>query len=70
MNENKLDKIDELIKNKKINEAQLEISKLGSEFHKNVEYQFEILSLETNLSLIFHQPPYGMYPHPQSLLFD
>ena len=40
MNENKLDKIDELIKNKKINEAQLEISKLGSEFHKNVEYLY------------------------------
>ena len=40
MNENKLDKIDELIKNKKINEAQLEISKLGPEFHKNVEYLY------------------------------
>ena len=40
MNENKLDKIDELIKNKKINEAQIEISKLGSEFHKNVEYLY------------------------------
>jgi len=40
MNENKLDKIDELIKNKKINEAQLEISKLGSEFHRNVEYLY------------------------------
>ena len=40
MNENKLDKIGELIKNKKINEAQLEISKLGSEFHKNVEYLY------------------------------
>ena len=40
MSENKLDKIDELIKNKKINEAQLEISKLGPEFHKNVEYLY------------------------------
>ena len=40
MNENKLDKIDELIRNKKINEAQLEISKLGSEFHRNVEYLY------------------------------
>ena len=40
MNENKLDKIDQLIKNKKINEAQSEISKLGPEFHKNVEYLY------------------------------
>ena len=40
MNENILNKIEELIKNKKINEAQLEISKLGPEFYKNVEYLF------------------------------
>ena len=40
MNENKLDKIDQLIKIKKIDEAQLELSKLGSEFHKNVDYLY------------------------------
>ena len=40
MNENILNKIAELIKNKKINEAQLEISKLGPEFHKNIEYLY------------------------------
>ena len=40
MNENILNKIQELLKNKKINEAQLEISKLGPEFHKNIEYLF------------------------------
>ena len=40
MNENILNKIEDLIKNKKINQAQLEISKLGSEFHKNIEYLY------------------------------
>jgi len=40
MNENILDKIEQLLKNKKINEAQLEISKLGSEFHTNIEYLY------------------------------
>ena len=40
MNENKLDKIDKLIKIKKVDEAQLELSKLGSEFHKNVDYLY------------------------------
>ena len=40
MNGNKLDKIDQLIRDKKMNEAQSEISKLGSEFHKNVEYLY------------------------------
>ena len=40
MNENKLDKIDQLIKIKKINEAQLELSKLGSEFYKNADYLY------------------------------
>ena len=40
MNENILNKIKELIKNKKINEAQLEISKLGPEFYKNIEYLY------------------------------
>ena len=38
MNETKLNKIEDLIKNKKINQAQLEISKLGPEFYKNIEY--------------------------------
>jgi len=40
MNENILNKIQELLKNKKINEAQLEISKLGPEFYKNIEYLY------------------------------
>ena len=40
MNENKLDKIDQLIKIKKIDEAQLELSKLGPEFHKNADYLY------------------------------
>ena len=40
MIENILNKIEHLIKNKKINEAQLEISKLGPEFYKNIEYLY------------------------------
>ena len=40
MSESILNKIELLIKNKKITEAQLEISKLGPEFHKNIEYLY------------------------------
>jgi len=40
MNENILNIIEDLIKNKKINQAQLEISKLGPEFHKNIYYLY------------------------------
>ena len=40
MNENILNKIDRLIKTKKINEAQFELSKLGPEFLKNSEYLY------------------------------
>ena len=40
MKANRLIKIDKLINQKKINEAQLELSKLGPEFYKNVEYLF------------------------------
>ena len=40
MNENRLDKIERLIKTKKINEAQIELSKLGTEFLKNPEYLY------------------------------
>ena len=40
MNENNLDKINILIKEKKINQAQLELSKFGSEFLKNSEYLY------------------------------
>ena len=40
MNENKLDKIDRLIKIKQIEEAQVELSKLGPEFLKNSEYLY------------------------------
>ena len=40
MSENILDKIEQLIKNNKINEAQIELSKLGPEFYKNIEYLY------------------------------
>ena len=40
MNNNKLDNIDKLIKNKKIDQAQIELSKLGSAFLKNSEYLY------------------------------
>ena len=40
MKENKLVKIDKLISGKKIDEAQLELSKLGSEFYKDPEYLY------------------------------
>ena len=40
MNESILNKIEGLIKNKKINQAQLEISKLGPEFYKDINYLF------------------------------
>ena len=40
MSENILNKIEQLIENNKINEAQFEIAKLGSEFHKNIEYLY------------------------------
>ena len=40
MKENKLIKIDKLINDKKVNEAQIELSKLGSEFYKNPEYLY------------------------------
>ena len=40
MSEKKLDKIDRLIKIKKIDEAQFEISKLGEEFFKNPKYLY------------------------------
>ena len=40
MNEDRLEKIERLIKVKKINEAQLELSKLGETFNKNSEYLY------------------------------
>ena len=40
MNKNKLDNIYELINNKKIDQAQIELSKLGTEFLKNSEYLY------------------------------
>ena len=40
MKEDKLDKIEKLIKEKKINEAQHELSILGPEFLKNSEYLY------------------------------
>ena len=40
MNEIKLEKIDKLIKIKKIREAEFELSKLGTEFYKNPEYLY------------------------------
>ena len=40
MNNNKLDNIDKLINNKKVEQAQIELSKLGHEFLKNSEYLY------------------------------
>ena len=40
MNKEKLENIDELINNNKIDQAQKELSKLGSEFFKDSEYLF------------------------------
>ena len=40
MNENKLDKVEKLIEEKKIDEAQLELSKLGSNYYKDPEYLY------------------------------
>ena len=40
MRENILVKVDKLIKEKKIEEAQLELSKLGPKFYKNPEYLY------------------------------
>ena len=40
MIDHRLKKIEELIKIKKINEAQLELSKLGEEFNKNSNYLY------------------------------
>ena len=40
MKEKNFEKIEKLIKEKKINEAQLELSRLGAEFYKNPEYLY------------------------------
>ena len=40
MKQNKLIKVDKLIREKKIDKAQLELSKLGTEFYKNPEYLY------------------------------
>ena len=40
MKENKLVKVEKLIKEKKIDKAQFELSKLGPEFYKNSEYLY------------------------------
>ena len=40
MNENKLNAIEKLINDKKIDQAQIELSKLGEEFLKNSEYLY------------------------------
>ena len=40
MKENKLLKVDKLISEKKIDEAQLELSKLGSKFNEDPEYLY------------------------------
>ena len=38
MNKDKLKEVSKLIDNNKINEAQIELSKLGQEYYKNSEY--------------------------------
>ena len=40
MNKDKLKEISKLIDNNKINEAQIELSKLGQEYYKNSEYLY------------------------------
>ena len=40
MNEDKLKEVSKLIDNNKINEAQIELSKLGQEYYKNSEYLY------------------------------
>ena len=40
MSKNKLDKVERLIKIKRIDEAQVELSKLGPEFFKDTEYLY------------------------------
>ena len=40
MKENKFVKIEKLIKEKKIDEAQIQLSKLGPEFYKNPDYLY------------------------------
>jgi len=40
MSQEKLNSINELIKNKQIDKAQIELSRLGPEFHKNIEYLY------------------------------
>ena len=40
MSKKNLEKIDQLIIKKKIDKAQIELSKLGPEFHKNPEYLY------------------------------
>ena len=40
MNESKLNTIEKLINDKKIDQAQIELSKLGKEFFKNSEYLY------------------------------
>ena len=40
MNKNNLDIVENLINNKKIDEAQFELSKFGPEFHRNPEYLY------------------------------
>ena len=40
MNDNKLEKINILIKDNKVDEAQSEISRLGPEYYKNAEYLY------------------------------
>ena len=40
MSENILKNIDKLVKNRKIDKAQIELSKLGPEFLKNIEYLY------------------------------
>ena len=40
MTENQLDKIEKLIEDKKIDEAQFELSKLGQKYNKNADYLY------------------------------
>ena len=55
INDNKLENIEKLIKEKKIEEAQSEISKLGSEYYKKVDYLYLRSKILCRLSTVLYE---------------
>ena len=81
MNENKLDSIDKLINNNKIDQAQIELSKLGPEFFKNSEYlllrgkifylnKLYYIALDTLLIATEFEENKKVYNYPEGNLFS